>query len=215
MNFSVKGSLLKLFLWFLIMAPAFSAEEEKPPLSDAFRWSIEHEFGMSYSSLLKKVKKQKHAHPGQIPASLTEEELVAIHGYSLSLYKTVNGFLREDETKTVAPYVKVMDSGLEKLPQYKGEVVRAANLPLEVAKGYTVGAVITIPAYASASVSGLYIGRDRFRIQSLNARLLGALSENPKDNEVIFPRNSRFKVLSKSVNKDKTTDYRLAEISLK
>ncbi|MGZ3693414.1 MAG: ADP-ribosyltransferase [Bdellovibrionota bacterium] len=212
MIFSISKIAQWFFLFSLVAMPALGNEEEKP-LSDPFRWSIEHSFGVSYAKLEAKVKKVKKAHPKDFPSQLTEEELIALYGYTQSLYRTVNGFLRQEETKTVGPYVKAMDAALAKLPKFKGEVVRATNMPADVALGYVVGENITIPAYASASIAGLRAGRDRFRIQSENARLLGVLSDFPQDREVIFPRNTTFKVLSKKVNKDKTTEYTLQEVS--
>lgn len=202
---------LVLLSW-LVLPLAWGAEDKKDEGNDSFRWSIEHGFGLSYASLEKKVKKLKKERRGQIPKNLTEDELIALYGYTQTLYRTVNAFLRQDETLTVSPYVKAMDSALEKLPVYEGEVVRSANVPVDVAKTYVVGGFITIPAYAAASIRGLRPGRDRFKIHSLSARKLGGLADVPADGDVIFPRNSKFRVLAKKKNKDETTDYELEEL---
>ena len=179
--------------------------------SPAFQRVVEHTIGEQYSAYAERALEAKRA-AGKPLAKLTEEEAVAIYGYTVNFYRTVNPLARSGDTKKIQPLIRAMDSGLKKLPVYKGMVVRTTDLPPAVAKEYTKGKVVNFASYTSASTTGASLGTSRFVIQSKSARLLGALSASPEEREVIFPRNTKFKILFKRENKDQTTDYVLSEV---
>lgn len=145
---------------------------------------------------------------------LTSEELAAMNFYSAHGYRCMNTYLR-NRTK---PYrnldllTKAMNSGLKKLPSYQGLVQRGGELPLEIKKQHTPGAIVTYGAYTSTSTISGFLAQDLFMIYSKTGKPIMGFSSSSGENEVLFKEGSKFKVLSVT-EKFGRTYYTLKEVS--
>jgi len=131
---------------------------------------------------------------------LDRVELAALKNYTSHGYMVVNQALRKggSEATKVAPYCRVLQEALKKLPNYSGKVYRGASLPPEVRARYTVGATIEDSAFTSTSVIPEIAQKfgldDYFEIQSKSGRLVHGVSASMSEAEILFPPGSRFKV---------------------
>ena len=101
-------------------------------------------------------------------------------------------------------WVKVLDEALEKMPVYEGQVIRSLSFQLqgkeaieEFLKPYTIDSEIIYPAYTSATIGDMYnpSGEVQIAIISRTARNITTLNE--REQEVLFERNKKFKVLQR------------------
>lgn len=179
---------------------------------EAFRRTVEQVLGEKYPVYEHKATELMRLNRPNIPAGLTLEEAVAIHGFTTSFYKTVNPLLLRGETQKIRSFLDTLDSGLQKIPPYKGLVFRGTHLKDEITDDYVVGKVVTFPFYASTSTTSVYPGNTRFVIESKTGRRVSSLAAMPSSGEVIFPRNTKFKILYKKENQDKATEFILLEM---
>lgn len=137
------------------------------------------------------------------PAILNEEEKGAVTWYIGGSPYEVNRKLRDGQLLTDAESTVVnnLDSAISKLPVYKGTVIRDLNfMSLDEFKSfaarYAVGNEITEASFVSATTLTVYqeSPQVRMRIKSKTARDLREF--NPDESEVLFPRNTKFRVLS-------------------
>jgi 8-oxo-dGTP pyrophosphatase MutT (NUDIX family) len=138
---------------------------------------------------------------------LSALEMKVARGYMGYYSPKINDGLRvgANPTKDQQVVLDTMDSALSKLPSYKGEVtrgVKALNVD-DVLKKYKPGEIVTEKAYSSAKegsklAANFNDANVAFSIKSNGgAKRFSAVSAFGKDEqEVIFPRNSRFKVES-------------------
>lgn len=143
---------------------------------------------------------------------LTDKEIWAGNQYTGFSAYDLNDRLRRGLplTDTQKDIVKNLDSALKKLPPYKGKVNRsftkAANYDKlqELANKIITDGYYEDPAYVSSS-KGIYDKEDVFRIRILSnnsGRDISAIRSD--EGEVLFPRNTRFKVVKYYYDKDKT-----------
>lgn len=166
---------------------------------DSFRSRVEG-FGRSQASKATAQAKRAVAKAGQ-SAILKYEEKQAILNYISGGSYLLNAKLRVNEvlTSAEAEQISALDSALRKLPKYKGQVERSLMLDkdslLAFAYQHTIGSVVSYPAYTSASTDTGYHRSPTvlLRIQSKNGRDLR--SYNDAEQEILFCRNSCFKVL--------------------
>jgi ADP-ribosyltransferase exoenzyme len=133
---------------------------------------------------------------------LSPAELVMLKYYSDSGYGCMNQYLRQKE-KVDADLdflVKTLNSGLGKLPDYKGLVRRGGTLPQQIRDAHVPGAIITYDSFTSTSTSGGFGGSDLFMIYSDSGKPIMGFSEHTSENEVLFRSMAQFKILS--VKKD-------------
>jgi hypothetical protein len=94
--------------------------------------------------------------------------------------------------------INILTCALEELPNFQGDVFRGAAVEEGLLRQYRrVGEVITERAFVSASRSPLkaFSGNVRFYIISKRSKEIGRWSTYPDEEEVLFPPNTRFKVL--------------------
>lgn len=134
---------------------------------------------------------------------LTEEEEGALRKYispdSYGLNFNLRHGIIEDEDR---PWIELLDRALEKLPVYKGEVHRSIDINgFEDMDAYLnmhqVGETIIYPAYTSASAGITY--DETMKIQLIIESKTGrdARVYNPNEQEIIFRRNTDFKVVKR------------------
>jgi hypothetical protein len=130
---------------------------------------------------------------------LTPEQKAAIRDYSDSGYRRMNEQLRARAfTDRIRDKINVLTSALEELPNFQGDVFRGAAMEEELLRKYQrVGEVITERAFISASrsPSKAFSGNVRFYIISKRGKEIDQWSAYPDEEEVLFPPDTRFKVL--------------------
>lgn len=145
---------------------------------------------------------------------LTDLELLAIRLYTGEDYKTINSALRSKQVSrgVIQYYVQTLDSALSKLPDYKGVVLRGSNLPVAVEKDYVEGNIVSDLAYMSTSKTIKYNGKYQFKIHSQSGKYVDAISHNKGEEEVLFARNTKFKILKVEAKSDQEVHVEMIEI---
>ena len=138
-------------------------------------------------------------------------ELAALQEYTDSGYTRLNRGLRAggDEAKNVKPFADEVKAALIKLRRYNGNVNRGTSVPSAILATYQPGNVISFNAFTSSAISSGFSASVRFVIHSRAGRFVGSHSTHEYENEVIFPPETKFKVLSR-----KDTGVDSAEIVL-
>lgn len=134
---------------------------------------------------------------------LTEQEERALNEYISSGSYKINAVLREgaplsDEQKQM---VKSLDTALTKMPVYKGEVIRSLMFDkdglIEFAKKHSIGEKITYTAYTSAStLTANYHEKPTVLLKILSKTGRDIRAYNPEESEILFPRNTNFRIIS-------------------
>lgn len=135
-------------------------------------------------------------------AILNEDEQAAITSYISGESYRLNAKLRDGVS--LEPHeqemVNALDRALEKMPVFHGPVLRTLDLNrddlIKFAKIHQIGNTVSYPAFTSTSIAAGYQENPSviLHIHSKSGRDIRAY--NPEEQEVIFARNSRFKVLN-------------------
>lgn len=150
---------------------------------------------------------------------LSWDEEKAIMDYKSPKMYVLNDKLRQglELDAREKEWVKNLDSALEKMPKYSGEVTRCIELldNEEIIKFLTIhepNKIITYPAYTSTSKGELYnpTANIILKIKSKNGRNISNFGL--KESEVICKRNCQFKVLDIYLDKDEKIYLELEEI---
>lgn len=134
-------------------------------------------------------------------------EIQALQDYTSNGYQKLNEILRfsaGEKNEAYEAYRDVLNSALKKLNSYKGPVLRGTTLSPEQVALHQVGTIVTYPAFTSTSVTSGFGGDQRFVIQSKNGHFIAPFSSSKTENEVLFPANTKFKVLNVEKTNDKT-----------
>lgn len=138
---------------------------------------------------------------------LSQEEGVILRYYTGSGYREINGFLREGgDNPALAKAVQVMRQGLDKLPDYTGQVVRRTRLPDHILAKHTIGEVVEYPEFISTTFGKTDVFDNlphRLVIHSKHGKKIDWLSYYGADEEeVLFTSPTRF-----AVTKTRRTEY--------
>ncbi|EQC50508.1 ADP-ribosyltransferase [Bacteriovorax sp. DB6_IX] len=131
--------------------------------------------------------------------TLLVEEVLGIYGYTTNdFYKHLNRTLRSGKVADKKKYGKLIDvinTGLDKLPNFKGEVVRFEKK--KSISRFGVGKIKTFKAYTSTSKKKDFCwkGNVKFRIKSKTGKFIGMISAYKSEQEVLFPPKKKFKVI--------------------
>ncbi|WP_142254698.1 ADP-ribosyltransferase [Mycobacterium colombiense] len=146
-------------------------------------------------------------HPLSREDPLSPEHLKPLADYTGMGYTDLNEALRgEALDASQAARVEALKAALSKLPPFEGSVVRGTNLPPEVLAQYRPGDYIIEKAFLSTTrdpvvaQSSAFAGNVEFRIVSFTGRDVSAFSMYPAEQEVLFPANTRFLVLRKTID---------------
>ena len=173
-----------------------------------------------YDEYAEKVEKAKMSRPEL--KDIPTEDLVAIKGYTSADYQKLNDALRSkdaEKLKAVDPYIKVAESGLEQLPDYKGVVFRGVNLDEypKVLESYKKGEIVTEAGFTSTSVTreASFKRKDTMMIiEAESGKDVSFLSDYPNQKEILFRPDTKFKVLDVSIDeKTGQRKIRLREIT--
>ncbi len=130
---------------------------------------------------------------------LSKRERDAIEDYTTDYFQEINDTLRKGEEPTghIAGIIKNMDSGLEKMPKHKGTVFRVIEIEPSVVDQLKSG-TFSDPAYMSTSKSVPDVLPHKqqigLQIRSKTGVDISSLSLNPGEEEVLFPRGTKFRV---------------------
>ncbi|WP_231124170.1 ADP-ribosyltransferase [Mycobacterium colombiense] len=137
----------------------------------------------------------------------TPDDLSAMDDYTGLGYRDLNDALRGNAVEaSQLARIEAIKSALQKLPPYRGPVVRGTDLPPEVLAQYRPGEVITEKAFLSTSTnpavarSTAFSGNVEFRIFSNTGRDISSVSLFPGEGEILFPPGSCFYVAGKTID---------------
>jgi hypothetical protein len=149
-------------------------------------------------------------------AGMTDDQIIAVIGYTGSDYSMLNRALRSKdpgELQRLGPYIQSADRGLAALPNYEGRVYRGAELPPHIIAKYEPGQTVTEEAFTSTSyeTKSKFDGNVVFEIQSRTGKLVEFLSEFSHEKEVLFRPGTKLLVTEKYVDvaDDGTKTYRI------
>lgn len=176
-----------------------------------------------------------------IQDSFSVEEIAAVRMYTTSDFGDTNKFLRGTTTEDnkerqeyIQSLVKLTNSVLNKSPKYTGEVYRGAYLDSRLAKSYQVGQIVEEKSFTSSttdkSIAETFAVTDFsatnddddskpsvpktsiiYSIKSKSGVNIRDISKTPKEEEVLFKTNTKFRV-SAIEKKDGITHIRMEEL---
>lgn len=144
--------------------------------------------------------------------SLTKENKHAINSYVSSSSYFINDILRngyklDDEQKEI---VKNLDDALNKTHPYEGDLTRSvyfydAQSFDNFLKEYEVGKILTIKQYLSTTKGDVYNPEAQVQLKILNSKNgINISAFNNSEDEVLYKRNSKFKVIRIYIENDVT-----------
>lgn len=132
---------------------------------------------------------------------LENKDIAAINKYISSESYKINYKLREKEhlDKQDIEFINDLDTALDKLPKYNGNLCRAVDLSIEALdvflNEHKEGNNVKYPAYTSMSTKDSYNDNATVMIYIENAKNgIDLRSYNGHESEVLYNRNSQFKV---------------------
>ena len=156
---------------------------------------------------------------------LSRSEKGAIEDYTRDPFLSLNTKLRAGDklSKGQSEFVGNIDKALDKMPDFKGDTfrqVRFGGRPdqmQEFLEDFKVGEDVSFKSYLSTSRSSFgtdLSNRDDvvLTIRGKNGKAIEKLSKNPGEREVLFGRNSKFKVVEKGKGKFGATTFVLEEV---
>lgn len=133
-------------------------------------------------------------------------EMVAIRAYTTSAYSDINSALRGSDVSRLPQFegtIKAAAAGLNKMPNFKGTVVRGITLPPEVLtsvlSNYEPGKRIVEKAFVSTSWAHGFNGNVKFVVKSSFGKEVSWMSQYPKEREILFVPGSEFIVKNKHI----------------
>lgn len=148
---------------------------------------------------------QKSAQCDDLCKLLTDEEKAALYTYTMYFFSPVNLVLRgknDLDKEKISPLVNGVSSALKKLPPYSGLVIRGVSMGPYL-KAYVPGKVVVEKSFTSTSTHSDLIEFFNFpvvmKIKSKTGRLIRSFSAAPGEEEVLFDKETRFKVISKKL----------------
>ena len=144
------------------------------------------------------------AHPqwGPVIASIPDEQLMALIGYTAADYRMLNEALRGERDAAffakIRPYVALTQDALARLPNYVGMCWRGCDLTPQQRAKYNVGKQVEEPSFFSASYDEKRAFRKntKYTIESKRSKIVDFLSEHAPEKECLFMAGSHFIVLS-------------------
>lgn len=134
-------------------------------------------------------------------AHMSEDELIALRGYTGSDYARLNQALRtadDAELRTLRAYIESATAALQKLPKYEGEVTRGMGFKTPVTREemqqFRVGSEWSDEGFLSCSIGAAFPGNVRMVVKSKSGVKIESFSLYPEE-EVLFAPATRFKVM--------------------
>lgn len=175
------------------------------------------------NSMIKKALDEKDGHP--FAERFSDDEFLAIHLYTSSLYRPINHHLRCAPKNDVVPVVEALKSGLAKLaqdPDYRvpGQLHRGIKEKMtdgEVMSRFKPGKIYRDDAFMSTSthmqVAEEFTSDVTLHLRSSSAVNIGPFSKNPYEAEALIPPLTPFEVTSLRKHLDNKWHVDLNEIA--
>jgi NAD:arginine ADP-ribosyltransferase len=195
-----KRRLLALFTAYLRRSPVQSSRD---PIADfcAIQEKInanEKEYAAAGLPLYYFTNEQQWAAAQNFGA--TEAEQAAFLDYTDSRFVEINRALRGTAPRPayLDVYLREVTSALQRLPTTSAPVFRYSDLPPAEFAKHTLGSVVQYPAFTSTSSDPewKYSGDFKFKIFGASGHDISPLSTFTHENEVLFPPETRFKVIA-------------------
>jgi hypothetical protein len=158
-----------------------------------------------------KIAKRHCRYPSE--HDLTHDESAAIYIYTMewdetSLYRVLNNSLRSEnreELKIWFPYLKLFDTGLNKLPSVEEVIWR--GIPLDIGKNFSKNQLVTWwtinSCSSSVNVIKTFLQNNKqstlFLIEAKNGKKISGYTEYEHEDEVILPVGTQLRVKSNSL----------------
>ncbi|MCC0642659.1 hypothetical protein KGF41_00100 [Clostridioides sp. ZZV14-6150] len=163
--------------------------EENSKLDEWF-----NEYGLEFAGIEGKVNKSKEP---------TEDEMLALYKYMGGDAYKINEKLRRNIKLTEDDewFINNLDRVLDKMPNYEGDVTRSLYFYNkesldEFISIYKLGGIVTNYDYTSTTKGNTYNPDGQVQMYILNSQKGKDVSKyNPKEQEVLYKRGSRFKVI--------------------
>ncbi|MBF0135505.1 MAG: ADP-ribosyltransferase domain-containing protein [Magnetococcus sp. DMHC-1] len=130
-------------------------------------------------------------------------------------YQVINGALRsgdEAELARLAPLIETLKSALAKLPDYVGDVVRATDLPENIAESIVPGGIYSDAGFMSTAIGETsFKGKYLFFIKSKTGKWIEPFSFYPEQKEVLYPPGAGFVIRDVRKLDDGTIEVDLKE----
>ena len=149
---------------------------------------------------------------------LSKDEKYAINKYIGFDSYTYNEKLRNniDLTKEEEKILNNLDSALSKMPKYEGNVTRSVSVSSNdidyFLKNYKVGSIVKHKAYTSTTKGDIYNPDARVQMNIVSKNGRDITKYNKEEQEILFIRNSKFKVKKVDTNDDFYVRIELEEI---
>ena len=174
---------------------------------------------MTYKEWKKKLERDKTNDKINLKEELTDKDKKAINDYMSSKSYVVNEKLRNGSalTKDEETFVNNLDSALDKMPKFEGNLIRVVHFDnnektRDFLKEYVVGQPKHFKEYISTSKAEDYNPEAKIQIYIRNAKNGADISSiNEGEQEVLYKRNSAFKIIKK-VEVDDITYILMEEI---
>jgi hypothetical protein len=145
-----------------------------------------------------------HSNPDQL--NLTQ--FWAIYGYTTGDFMAINKALRAKNPKAqlekenqLLNQVIVMRAALQKMKSFKGKVYRGTHLTSSFLAKHQPGQLITYPGFLSTSksreASEDFVRNAILVIHAKNGKSVKTYSQVPREDEILFDHNSKFKVIKR------------------
>lgn len=156
-------------------------------------------------SMVAQILREMPYHPTvaafSVEHGLTVAEQSALYVYTrvgkrMNLNEYAPEKMPPDEAALWQVLSPLVDAALDKLPDYIGEVRRGMKWEAEFLAAHTVGAEVVYPNFTSTSVGEAGFGHLPIQliIRSKHGKLIEAVSATAGQREVLFKRQSRFRV---------------------
>lgn len=149
---------------------------------------------------------RKRADP-KLDALLTDDEYISLQAYTSALYREINPALRAGSAAEWTLAVNAAVQGLAKMRAsgylITGQLRRDASFaPKQIDDLFPESGVFQDKAFVSSSkkMDGIFPGNTEIRIFSKTGVDVRSISEYEQEEEVIFPPDTRFKVVSRTID---------------
>lgn len=142
---------------------------------------------------------------------LSDDEMYAVNQYVSSESYKINDIFRRGMllSGSMKQMSKNLDKALNKLDSYEGDVTRSLSIDdpgilKSFLQAHKVGNSVTYPEYISTTSGGIYNKKGNIQLYILNSKNGKDLTLiNKSEKEVLYKRNSSFKVVAKEEKKGK------------
>lgn len=167
--------------------------------------------GDSYNKGFKDIMTGRTAGQNTRESPINDKDVYSINKYISSESYRINEGLRNRTglTKEQMDLANGLDTALSKVPNYEGDLSRSLFFFSEedvekFIKGYEIGSMKTFNEYLSTTKGETYNPYGQVEISIINSMKGKDISEyNPGEQEILYPRGSKFKILDIRKNNDK------------